>query len=61
LNGKDREWFQARFDRIVDKLDEHSLAIERLETKWSMVWKFGACISAGIALIISALTGLFWR
>ena len=61
MNGKDRDYFEERFDRLESHMSRNSIAIARLQEKWKMMEKFAALISGIIALITTVVLKTLWR
>lgn len=61
MNGKDKEFLEELFREFREEQVSQGKAIARLETKWSMAWKFFTAVSGGVALITTVMVRIFWR
>ena len=61
MNNSDREYLEAKFEAIHEKLDKHSCQLVRIEERWRMVWKVAAAVGGSISLITTIVVKQFWR
>ena len=61
MNGTDRDYFDTKITQIDKKLQNIHDDVLVIKTERKMEKKFTVAIAGAIALVVSTLTGLFWR
>ena len=61
MNGTDRDYFDVKISQIDHKLQDIHDDVLIIKTERKMEKRFVAVISGVIALVVTLVTGIFWR
>ena len=61
MNGADRKYFEGKFEALDNRMDTLHDDVLIIKTERKTEKRFMAVIAGAIALVVSTLTGIFWR